>query len=218
MRNFVAAVLLVVALPATATVFCGGNGNVHLSFTEGPELQSVHHVETTADGVVMVDVYAVLQDVVRVDGPGGAMVSLGGFELDLRITGAEPQAIEKKVLIPHRDFGGRPTQCLVGTHPGEKIMGTSLPLVRWRVVLSGELADVRFDLDPAGLHSCATTAGCPESGASALYVGTPDAGQENYLFGAGCMPAVLNPSGEPTLELVPCTASVAAIGVFQPAD
>jgi hypothetical protein len=32
------------------------------------------------------------------------------------------------------------------------------------------------------------------------------------------MPAVLNPSGEPALELVPCTASVAAIGVFQPAE
>ena len=49
MRNFMAAALLVVALPATATVFCGGNGNVHLSFSEGPELQPVHQVMGSRD-------------------------------------------------------------------------------------------------------------------------------------------------------------------------
>ena len=66
------------------------------------------------------------------------------------------------------------------------------------------------DLDPEGLLSCERTEGCEGCGASAVYVGTIDAGQEGYLFGAGCLPAVLNPTGEPDLTPAPCTLSAAA--------
>ena len=203
------------ALPAAATVFCGCNGEVALSFTEPPAMTSVLEVEMNEGGLTSVDVYAVLDGVAELEGPGGVFLALGGFEMELRVTGAEVHAVDKKVLIPNRDFGGRPTQCLVGTSPGEIIVGAPLPLVRWRVVLKGEVQDVRFDLDPAGLLSCDRTPECEGCGASAVYVGTPDARQEGYLFGAGCVPAVLNPTVKPDLTPVSCTADFTEVGVFE---
>ena len=211
----VTVVAALVALPAAATVFCGCNGEVVLSFTEPPAMTSVLEIELVEDGLTSVDVYAVLDGVVELEGPGGVFLDLGGFELELCVTGAEVHAVDKKVLIPHRDFGARPTQCLVGTDPGVRIVGAPLALVRWRVVFKGEAQDVRFDLDPAGMLSCDRTPECEGCGASAVYVGSVDARQEGYLFGAGCVPAVLNPSAKPDLTPAPCNADFVEAGVFE---
>lgn len=209
------ALLVVVALvvPVAATDWCGCNGMVYLSF-DAKVTTSVKEQAAGDGGITMVDVYAVLDDVDKVEGPSGVMLALGGFELELRVTGAEPLAVSKDVLVPHRDFGARATQCRVGT-PGEKILDTRLPLCHWLVTFQGDFADVRFDLDPAGAASCDGVAGCRDAAASAVYVGTVDARQEGFLFGAGCVPAVLNPTGEPDLTPVPCTVTCDAAGIFR---
>ena len=211
----VTVVVTLMALPAAATVFCGCNGEVVISFTEPPATTSVLEAEPGEHGLIIVDVYAVLDDVAELEGPGGVFLDLGGFELELRVVGGEVQGVEKTILMPHRDFGARPTQCLVGTYPGERIVGGPLVLCRWQVVLKGEVQDVRFDLDPAGLLSCDRTPECEGCGASMVYVGTPDAHQESYLFGAGCVPAVLNPTKKPDLTTAPCKADFADVGVFE---
>lgn len=209
---------LLATVPAGATTFCGCNGEVRLSFTPTPELTPVSEVAPGEGGLTVVDVYAVLDGVAKLEGPRGVFLDLGGYELELRITGAVPLSLAKKHLIPYRDFGGRPTQCLVGIVPGERIVDGPLALVMWQVIFQGEVADVRFDLDPAGLLSCERTPDCDGCGASAVYVGTMDAGQEGYLFGAGCVPAVLNPTGEPDLTPAPCTVPAATVGVYEAAD
>jgi hypothetical protein len=203
----------VIAAPAAATDWCGCNGVVSLSFDE--KVTTPVKEQAAGDGgVTMVDVYAVLDDVAKVEGPRGVMIALGGFEMELRVTGAEPLAVSKHVLVPHRDFGARATQCRVGT-PGEKILDTRLPLCRWMVTFQGDVADVRFDLDPAGAASCDGVEGCRDADASAVYVGTVDARQEGFLFGAGCVPAVLNPTVEPDLTPAPCTVTCDEAGIFR---
>jgi hypothetical protein len=207
---------LLLAVPAAASTFCGCNGEVALSFTSPPELTRVAEVAPAENGLIIVEVHAVLVDVAELEGPRGVFLDLGGFEMELRVSGAEPLAIAKEHLIPFRDFGGRPTQCVVGTSPGQPVTKGPLALVKWRVTFQGAVEDVRFDLDPAGLISCERTEGCEGSGASVMYVGTVEAGQENYIFAAGCLPAVLNPTGEPDLDPVPCVISHEDVGVYQP--
>lgn len=223
MRHPIPAVILVTLLlaaapAALATTFCGCNGDIALSFTAPADLTPVTTADMDDKGLTTVEVYAVLDGVEELEGPRGVFLDLGGFELDLRISGAEAVGVEKEFLIPYRDFASRPTQCLVGTHPGERVVGGPLALVKWKVTFLGEVADVRFDLDPDGMLSCERTEGCLGCGASMVYVGTMDAGQEGYLFGAGCMPAVLNPTGEPDLTPAPCTEGFAEVGVYAPRD
>ncbi|MBD3220097.1 hypothetical protein GF314_02555 [bacterium] len=218
MRAFlILAVGLVAAGAAAASDFCGGNGIVALSFTEGPEATAITTVEPGEAGLTTVAVHAILDDVTPVDGPGGVVLAIGGFEMALRVTGAEPLSIAKRILVPHRDFGPTPRQIWAGVaSDGERIDQGPLPLVAWTVTFTGKVEDVRFDLDPAGLLSCEDLPGCADSGASALYSGAVDVAQEGFLFGAGCMPAVLNPTGEPDLQPVPCTVAVTDVGIFQP--
>jgi hypothetical protein len=209
------AVAPLAAAPAGASTFCGCNGDVALSFAPAPEIVAVLEQAPDDADLVSVEVHAVFVDVERLEGPRGAFLDLGGYELELRITGAEPLNVTKQHLIPFRDFGARPTQCLVGTVPGERLVDGPLAVVKWRVTFQGEVSDVRFDLDPAGLLSCERTEGCEGSGASVVYVGTVDAGQEGYIFAAGCRPAVLNPTGDAELDAIPCTRSHAEVGVYE---
>ncbi|MEZ4387545.1 MAG: hypothetical protein R3D98_08190 [Candidatus Krumholzibacteriia bacterium] len=208
---------MLLATAAAASSFCGGNGIMILSFTPGPELTRVANADADAAGLVTVEVYAVLDQVAPADGPGGVLLAIGGFECELRIAGAEPLAVEKAVLVPHRDFGQRPTQIWAGVSTtGERVDQGPLTLVRWTVRFQGRPHDVRFDLDPAGLLSCKGLAGCAEAGVSAMYAGAIDVAQEGYIFGAGCAPAVLNPTGDPDLTVAPCTVGFADVGIFKP--
>lgn len=205
-------IVLTLAAAATASEFCGGNGVIKLSFTPGPEAT---RVATAAPGEP-IEVYAILDEVAPAEGPGGLMQTLGGFECELRVTGGEVLSVTKAVLVPHIDFGSRETQVWAGVRTMDvRIDQGPLALVRWTVVLGGEAADVRFDLDPDGLLSCKFKDACMESDASALYVGTMDVAQEGFLFAAGCAPAVLNPSGEPDLAVRPCTLDFTEVGIFK---
>ncbi len=202
---------------ATASDFCGGNGTVELFFPGVPEATTVSTATPDQVGLTTVEVHAILDDVTPVDGPGGVLLAIGGFEMALRVTGAEPLSIAKRILVPHRDFGPTPSQVWAGVAShGERIDQGPLPLVAWTVTFEGEVEDVRFDLDPSGLLSCEDLTGCAGSGASALYSGAVDVAQEGFLFGAGCAPAVLNPTGEPDVEPVPCKVSASDVGIFQP--
>jgi hypothetical protein len=209
--------MVLLAGSAPASEFCGANGMVKLSFTPGPDITGVREVEPGEGGLTMVTVHAILDDVATVEGPGGRLLAIGGFECALGIEGAEPLAVKKRILVPYRDFGPEPTQVWAGFDiEGQRIDQGPLTIVEWTVTFQGEIADVRFGLDRAGLLSCKDLAGCDESNASALYVGAIDVKQQGFMFGAGYTPAVLNPTGEPDLDPVPCTTSVAEAGIFTP--
>ena len=210
----VAVLLLALACAggAAASEFCGGNGVIKLSFTPGPEITRV----ADAEPGMPVDVYAVLDEVALAEGPRGVMLTIGAFECELRITGAEVLSVVKTVLLPHIDFGRRETQVWAGMRTlDNRIDQGPLALVRWTVMLGGEADNVRFDLDPAGLLSCEHFEECVGSNASALYIGTVDVGMDGFVFAAGCAPAVLNPTGEPDLTVAPCTLHFTEVGVFK---
>jgi hypothetical protein len=210
----VVAVLLLAGGPAAATVFCGGNGLVKLSFSAGPELQPVAEVAAGQDGVTSVQVWAVLDEVVPVEGPLGALLALGGFELGLQVQGAEATVVEKVIDMPFRDFAESKALCRVGTVPGEPFVDGRLVLCHWTVLLKGEVRNVRFSLDPEGMPSCDGIEDCAGSGASAVYAGAIDAGQENHLFAAGQVPAYLNPEGTPDILPEPCYVDFREVGIY----
>jgi hypothetical protein len=207
-----AAALMLAASPAVAR-FCGGNGNVALSF-DSEQTVSVLEAEPDASGRITVDVWAILEDVVQVEGPGGVMLAVGGIEMTLRIQGAEAQILEKTIVHRGADFGANEAEVMAGLAPGEVIEDGRLTLVHWRVAVAGDAQDVVFDLAPGGARSCKTIEGCAGKDCRALYAGTVDAAQESFLFGAGHRPAVLNPTGEPDLAVVPCRVSYEEIGIF----
>lgn len=215
-RLIVPVILVLLALPATASEFCGCNGIMTLSFAELPAIERVLEVDAGEHGMVTVDVYLSLDDVHPAEGPGGVMLALGGFECELRITGAEPLSVQKEVLVPHRDFGQRPTQTWVGvSSSGERMDKGALALVKWTVIFKARPENVRFDLDPAGLLSCSNYPCCGEAGASGIYAGAIDVAQEGFLFGTACAPAYLNFDKEPDLAVVPCKLGVDEAGVFK---
>jgi len=213
-----AALATVLSAAATATEYCGANGTVKLSFVQPQPLQPTLTVTPEASGATVVDVWAVLDDVAEVEGPGGVLLMLGGFEFTLRVTGAEATVLAKQIAIPYRDFGANLAECRVGTYPGEPVTEGPLPLVHWQVSLEGELRDVVFDLAPGGAPSCGDLAPCQAGGCRAVYVGSVDAGQQNYLFGAAFQAAVLNPGESPDLAPVACGPSVAEVGIFTPRE
>jgi hypothetical protein len=211
-----AGLMLSVALPAVAMVWCGENGLIRFSFVAGDTLVETLTTSEPKDGVTVVDVEAWLTGVDPVALDGDAFLRVGGVELALSITGAEATVIsqefaETKVVNVGQALG----QVAVGISPGARLKGGSALLVRWKVLLQGRPQNVRFGLDPTGLRSCMTTAGCPEAGSQALYVGAASANQLNFLFGAGYAPAWLNPEQEPDRTPVTGTVSWQQAGIFQ---
>ena len=75
--------------------------------------------------------------------------------------------------------------------------------------------DVVLRLDPEAMHSCKPTGRCAESGAQAIYAGTVDASQLGMLFGAGCVPGHVNPTGEPDLTPITGDLGYAEVGLFE---
>jgi hypothetical protein len=211
-----AALVATTAGPAAASVWCGENGLIRFSFAVGDSLVEIGTTGEPQGGVTLVDVAAWLTDVDAVARNGDAFLRLGGAELTLVITGAEASIIgqefpDAKAL----NVGSAPGQLAVGFHPGLRISEGRVLLARWKVLFQGRPANVRFGLDPAGLKSCATLAGCPEAGTQALYAGADTANQLDCLFGAGYVPAWLNPTGTPDTAPVTGKASWRDVGVFQ---
>jgi len=69
-------------------------------------------------------------------------------------------------------------------------------------------------LDPAGLRTCETTAGCPGSGTQAVWVASAVAGQAGLVFGAGWSPAYLNWEGEADRAVVRGATHWSETGLF----
>jgi hypothetical protein len=211
-----AGLALSAALPAAAAVWCGDNGLIRFSFAAGDTLVETLTTGEPTDSTTVVEVTAWLTGVEAVAREGDAFLRVGGAEFTLSITGAEATVISQEFAEPKvLNVGQVPGQVAVGLSPGARLKGGSAPLVRWKVMFQGRPRNVRFGLDPTGLRSCSTTAGCPEAGPQALYVGAASANQLNYLFGAGYVPAWLNPEQEPDRTPVTGTVSWQQAGVFQ---
>ena len=94
---------------------------------------------------------------------------------------------------------------VVGMRMPLKIKDGRVLLGSWKLMFQGEPRDVRISIASEGVLTCKDTEGCPGSGTRAVYVGTIDANQISEVFGAGCVPAWLNPQDEP--DLTPLTGN-----------
>lgn len=182
--------------PAQALHWNGENGLIRFSFVEGDPTANILHAPTE-NGVTKLTLVAWLTDVEPVSIDGTPFVGLGGFEMKLKITGAQgfilnQKSVEKGINVS-REKGG----FVVGMAFGLPLEDGKAPLAQWDIMFQGEVKDVMFSLDPEGLFSCRTSPGCPECEPQAIYIGTDDAHQLQELFSAGYEPAWLNPSGEP---------------------
>ncbi len=99
-RCLVAAACVVLAAPAVASTWCGQNGVVRLSFTQGEELTSVTTAAPGESGVTLVDVWAYLDEVEPMARDGEVFLGIGGFELKLVIEGAAGDHREAGISLP----------------------------------------------------------------------------------------------------------------------
>lgn len=200
---------------ARASTWCGENGVIRFSFAAGDTVLETLATGEPANGLTIVDVAAWLTDVTPVARQGDAFLRVGGAELKLAITGAEGQVIGQEFTDPRAlNVGPAPGHLAVGFNPGLRLQDGRALLARWKVLFKGRPQNVRFGLDPAGVKSCDTMEGCPGSGTPALYAGADVANQMDCLFGAGYVPAWLNPEGEPDRAPVHGKATFADVGVF----
>ncbi len=209
-------VLLGILLPvgATASTWCGDNGLIRFSFVQGDSLVTVLHSEDSGDGVTSFELYAWLTEFEPVAMDGEAFLHVGGFELKLSITGAEAFILEQEFPSKVLNVGKEMGHIAVGLDPGEKIRDNKVFLVHWKVMIQGRPENVRIGLDPAGLMSCTTLEGCPECEPLALYVGNQGSRQLGTMFGAGYVPAWVNPTGEPDQTPVTGKCSWSDVGIF----
>ncbi|MDX2474080.1 MAG: hypothetical protein QNL91_10265 [Candidatus Krumholzibacteria bacterium] len=210
-------VLLMMALLATAAAasdWCGENGVIRFSFAEGQELVEVFDAGDPVNGVTTVDVYAWLADVDLVAQDGEKFLRVGGFELQLTIEGAEGFILSQEFPSQALNVGRKIGSIAAGMIPGQRLTDGQTLLVKWQVMFQGRPENVRFGLDAAGTMSCGTVEGCPEAAPQALYVGVESSGQLGSMFGAGYVPAWLNPTGEPDRTAVHAKQSYEEAGVF----
>ena len=193
------AALLLAAAPAAASNWCGENGLIRFSFAEGPDLQPVLHVEPDANGITQVDLWVWLSDVEPMALEGEAILAVGGFELELVVEGAEAFVTGKEFVAEGLNVARDQWGCILGLNPNPRLEDGRCLLVRYSLLFQGKPQDVRFSIRPEGIVSCGTVAGCEGSGTRALWIGPSDADLLSEIFGAGCVPAWLNPTGEPDL-------------------
>jgi hypothetical protein len=220
-RRFISLVLLValisVAGTAQALDWCGENGVIRLSFEEGKSTANIHHAETE-NGVTKVIVVAWLTDVDSVSLDGKVFDTLGGFELDLKISGARGFILNKKIMGKGINVSQRKGGFIAGLAFGFPLVEGKVALAQWEVMFQGEVQDVMFSLDAEGLHSCRTSPGCPESAPQAIYIGAGDSTQSSDLFGAGYIPAWLNPTTDPDLTPITGSTTWLDVGRYQKAE
>ncbi|MCK9996861.1 MAG: hypothetical protein KAH56_11350 [Candidatus Krumholzibacteria bacterium] len=222
-RSVMTAVLLTlllfpaVLLPgqAGASTWCGENGLIRFSFVEGDSLVSVLDTGEPVNGVTTFEVFAWLTDVDEVALDGEAFLHLGGMEFKLTITGAEAFILEQTFPSQALNVGQEMGHIAAGLHPGERIRGGKVLLVRWKVMIQGRPENIRLGLDPKGLMSCADLEGCPEGDPQALYVGNESSRHLGNMFGAGYVPSWINPTGEPDQTPVHGKQSWRDVGLFE---
>jgi len=199
---------------ATATDWCGENGLLRLSFTEGEELQAVKNIETDGKGVTTIDLYAYLTDMDSVKRDGEAFLGIAAVEFNLVIEGAEGFITSQIFAMANRSVGRRPGEIMVGLDPGLPIKGGSTQVVHWTILFQGNPENVVFRLDHNDLLSCVRTEGCQDAHPYALYTGNDASNQLGSLFGAGYVPAYLNFKGEPDLAPVKGKQTWQEVGIY----
>ncbi len=215
MTILMATVVVIFTLgPAFASDWCGENGLVRLSFTEGEELNSVKTLETDAKGVVMVDLYAYITDMDPVKRDGEAFLGIAAVEFTLVIEGAEGFITSQEFAQANRSVGRRPGEVMVGLDPGLPVKNGRAQVVHWTILFQGNPENVVFRLDREALISCARTEGCSEGRPYALYTGNDASNQLGSLFGAGYAPAYLNFKGEPDLTPLKGMQSWQDVGLY----
>jgi hypothetical protein len=155
-----------------------------------------------------------LTDVERVAEDGENFLRVGGFELQLKIEGAEAFLLKQELPAQTLNVGQSTGTLVAGLVPGERLEDGKVQLVHWQVMFQGRPENVCFGLEPKGTPSCATVAGCPEAAPPMVYVGVEGSGHLGMMFGAGYVPAWLNPSGEPDRTPVHAGQTYADVGVF----
>ncbi|MFH2053789.1 MAG: hypothetical protein ABIK96_15135 [bacterium] len=203
------------ALPAAASHWCGENGLVRFSFVEGDSLVSVLDSGEPQGGVTRVDLYAWLTDVDAVANDGEALLAIGGYELTLDIQGAEAFILEQTFPEEGLNVGVGSGVVAYGITRGQRLEQPGTLLVHWKLMFQGRPENVRIGLDGSELLSCQRTEGCQGTGTQALYIGSASSNQLNYLFGAGYVPAWLNPVGELDTTAVRGTSTWQDVGIFQ---
>ncbi len=199
---------------AAASDWCGENGLVRLSFTEGDELQPVKTVETDGKGVVTVDLYAYLTDMDPVKKNGEAFLGIAAVEFTLVIEGAEGFITSQEFAMINRTVGRRPGEVMVGFDPGLPVNDGQTQVVHWEILFQGNPKNVVFSLDPDALLSCTRTEGCSEGRPYALYTGNDACKQLGSIFGAGYVPAYLNYEGEPDLTPLRANQTWRDVGLY----
>ncbi len=190
-------VLIVVsAATASASTWGGHHGTIRLSFSEGPEFEHFLSSDPLPKVGVVVDLYAVLSDIAPIYYNNEKYLSVGGFELQLKVDGAEWEILATD-LSERSINAGIGKGCLyVGKYNGIKFVDGNATLVHWRIRLLGEPENVVFSLDPEGLNSCELIEGCKDSGTQAIWAGSGAAKQVGVVFSAGYIPAYVNWKGE----------------------
>ncbi len=206
--------MTVVTMPAVASDWCGENGVVRFSFAEGDELVEVFDAGEPVNGVTTVDVYAWLTDVDMVAYDGERFLRVGGFEMELTIEGAESFLLQQEFPGEVVNVGRKIGSLVVGYLPGQRLKNNRAYLVHWQVMFQGRPENVRFGLQANGAPSCNTLEGCPEAAPLGIYVGVESSGHLGAMFGAGYVPAWLNPTGDPDRTPVHAKQSYADVGRF----
>ncbi len=212
---FALGLVLLPAGPAAASHWCGENGLVRFSFVEGDSLVSVADSGDPQGGVTRVDLFAWLTDVAPVANDGEALLAIGGYELTLDIQGAEAFILEQTFPEEGLNVGARSGSVAYGITHGQGLGQAGTLLVHWKLMFQGRPENVRIGLDGSELISCGRTEGCPGSGTQALFIGSASSNQLNLLFGAGYVPAWLNPTGEPDTSPVRGTSTWQDVGIFE---
>jgi hypothetical protein len=210
------AVMLLVTAAASASTWGGHNGVVRLSFTSGDTLTSSLNVAPEEGGVVITDLYAVLDGVEPAVYNGTTVASLGGLELRLQIEGAEYLIMSQEFPFANFNVGQKPGDVRVGAVGGLPLEDGRATLVHWQVLLKGKPRDVTFRLDPAGARSCETLQGCPGSGTDVLWTGSVEQKLEGLIFSAVGAPAYLNWEEAPAAVAGVGSPSWRDVGACQP--
>ncbi|MBU0742730.1 hypothetical protein KKG45_14035 [bacterium] len=187
---------VVSAAIASASTWGGHHGTIHLSFSEGPKFEHVMKSEPLPELGLVVDLYAVLTDIQPIIYNHGKYLSVGGYELQLKVEGAEWEILATDLPDQSINVGMNKGCLYVGKFTGIKFIDGNATLVHWSIRLPGEPENVVFSLDPAGLNSCEVLIGCPDSGTQALWTGSGAAKMLGVVFSAGYIPAYLNWNGE----------------------
>ena len=202
--NRIMSFLVVAPLLCPVLAFAGGwgghNGTVHLSFAPPPELQPTLEAEAMGEMGNLVDVYAVLKDLLPLKHEGERIMAAGGYELRLRIEGADDaRVISKTIATPHMDVAKDPAGVACGLQPDITFEEEGTVLVVWKVLVPGPTRPVSFHLDSVGLMTAEAVQKIKDSGTYAIWSGSLQNRQHGLLFSSGYVPAFLNTPGDPDL-------------------